>query len=133
MGDRITMANSVVSRSPLFDFRLVEFAFSLDNSLKIREGETKYILRETKRNGLPSSIVNDFRKVDFSGPGAHWLNGPLKSFALSIRDNRNTRLSAFVNQEALDAIIDKFYQAKQANVTAMWRLLSAEAWLRAYS
>ena len=41
-----SLANSVVCRSPFLDFRLVEFAFGLDNRLKIRNAETKYILRE---------------------------------------------------------------------------------------
>ena len=132
MGDGISMANSVVCRSPLLDFRLVEFAFSLDNSLKIRKGETKYILRETKRDQLPSSIVNDSRKIQFSGPGEHWLRGPLKAFALSLKDEKNTRLAAFLHKKALSAVIDDFYQAKHANVTAMWRLLNAETWLRSY-
>ena len=135
MGDRITMANSVVSRSPLFDFRLVEFAFILDNNLKIRNGETKYILRKAKRDRLPASIVNDSRKVQFSGPGSHWLRGPLKAFALSLKDNKNSGLSAFLRGQALSAVIDDFFQAKQADGGAkwrLWRILSAEAWLRAY-
>jgi asparagine synthase (glutamine-hydrolysing) len=129
------LANSVVSRSPLFDFRLVEFAFSLGNNLKIRNGETKYILRKAKRDQLPASIIKDSRKVQFSEPGAQWLRGPLKAFALSLKDNKNSRLSAFVHGRALNADIDSFFQEKQADGSAkwrLWRILSAEAWLRAY-
>ena len=56
MSDRISMANSVMCRSPFLDARLVEFAFSLNNNLKIRKADTKYIIRQAKRNTLPPSI-----------------------------------------------------------------------------
>ena len=134
MGDNIAMANSIAGRSPFLDHRLIEFAFSLDNSLKIRKGVTKYILRESKRDQLPPSIVNAVRKIQFSGLGQHWLNGPLKAFALSLRDNKNSKLSEFLRTGALTALIDDFFQSKPVNTTPaiMWRILNSEAWLRAY-
>ena len=132
MIDRISMANSVVCRSPLLDFRLVEFAFSLDNILKIRKGETKYIMREAKRDQLPASIVEDSHKIQLSGPDQHWLRGPLKDFALSLREPKNARLSAFLQGDVLRGVIDSFYQANKLRSEQLWRLLSSEAWLRVY-
>ena len=133
MIDRISMSNSVMSRSPFLDFRLMEFAFSLDNNLKIRNGETKYILREAKRNVLPTSIVNDYRKVPFSGPGSHWLKeGSLKDFVLSLRDERSSKLSAFIRPSALRSVIDDFFKGR-AEAWPIWRIVSSEAFLRAYS
>jgi asparagine synthase (glutamine-hydrolysing) len=133
MIDRISMSNSVMSRSPFLDYRLVEFAFSLDNNLKIRNGETKYILREAKRNVLPASIVNDYRKVPFSGPGSHWLKeGSLKDFVLSLRDERSSKLSAFTRSSALRSVIDDFFKGR-VEALPIWRIVSSEAFLRAYS
>ena len=85
MGDNISMSHSICIRSPFLDYRLVEFGFSLDNKIKIRKGMTKYVLREAKRDQLPASILDDFRKVQFSGPATQWLNGPLKEMALSLK------------------------------------------------
>ena len=99
MGDRISMANSIVSRSPFLDYRLVEFAFSLDNNLKIRNAETKYVLREAKRNVLPASIVNDHKKVQFDGPATQWLKGSLKNFVLSLRDGKDAKLSGLLRAD----------------------------------
>ena len=135
MGDRISMAHTVVSRSPFFDHRLIEFAFGLDNGLKIRKGKTKHLLREAKRRQLPPIIVNDFRKLPFSGPGSIWLNGSLKSLALSLKDEKATKLAAFLHPKPLGAIVDDFFAnsgAQGGAIWRLWRLLSAEAWLRAY-
>jgi asparagine synthase (glutamine-hydrolysing) len=133
MSDRISMANSVVCRSPFLDFRLVEFAFTLDNNLKIRNAETKYILRQAKRGVLPASIVDDFRKIRLSGPGAHWLKGSLKDFALSLRDEKTSKLSSLVRTDALRSVIDDFFNSKHRDATRIWRIVNSEAFLRAYS
>jgi len=135
LSDRIGMHNSVVSRSPFLDYRLIEFAFGLDDSLKIRNGETKYILREAKRRHLPPPIADDCRKVGFAGPGPLWLRGPLKGLALSLRDSRHSRISNFLQHDLVTNVIDDFYQARRhdrADIGPLWRILNAEAWLRAY-
>ena len=134
MCDNIGMANSVLSRSPFLDYRLVEFAFSLDNNLKIRKGVTKYILREAKRDQLPPSIVNASQKIQYSGPELQWLNGPLRGFAHSLRDSKNSKLSEFLRTDILTPIIDDFYQSKRQNINPLciWRILNSECWLRAY-
>ena len=134
MNDNICMANSIMSRSPFLDYRLIEFAFSLDNGLKIRNGVTKRILREAKRDQLPPSIVNAMQKIQYSGPGPQWLTGPLKGFACSLRDAKRTKLSEFLRTDVLASIIDDFYQSQQRETSplCMWRVLNSESWLRAY-
>ena len=134
LSDRISMANSVVCRSPLLDHRVVDFAFSLKNDLKIRNGETKYIMREAKRNVLPDSIVNQYKKGYLNGPRRHWLNGPLKNYALSILDAKKSKLSgAILQPDALRDLVDGFFKSKRGDGGLMWRIVSAEAFLRAYS
>lgn len=132
MGDNVSMANRVVCRSPFLDARIVEFAFSLGNEMRIRNGETKYLLREAKRKDLPASIVNAVRKVQFTGPGLQWLHGPLKDFAYSLRDGKGVRLTEFLRPEALRRTIDEFYAKDRGYTAPIWRLLNAEAWLRCY-
>ncbi len=132
MGDNVSMANRIICRSPFLDYRLMEFAFGLANDLKIRNGVTKYVLREAKRDRLPSSILDDSRKIQFSGPGPEWLNGPLKPFALSIRDEKTARLANFLEPGPLAAFIDDYYETKPANSPPMWRIVNCESWLRAF-
>ena len=76
--DRISMSQSIEARLPFLDYRIVEFAFSLPNHLKIQNGSTKHVLREAMKTQLPTSITSNSRKVPFSGPDTDWIRGPLR-------------------------------------------------------
>jgi asparagine synthase (glutamine-hydrolysing) len=78
--DRATMACSLEGRSPLLDYRLVEFALSLPASLKIKNGEKKYFLKKLLERNLPRELF-DRPKVGFSLPIGDWLKGELKTWA----------------------------------------------------
>ncbi len=81
--DVATMAFSLEARCPLIDYRLVEWAMRLPVHYKIREGQTKYLLKKTLCRYLPSELV--YRpKRGFGVPVAAWLRGPLKSWALEL-------------------------------------------------
>lgn len=47
--DRASMASSIEARVPFLDHRLVEFMYSLPPTYKIKNGETKYLLKEILR------------------------------------------------------------------------------------
>jgi len=66
--DRQSMQFSIESRLPFLDHRLVEFAISLPNNFKIRNGVTKFVLREAMKSVLPPKIYNRQRKLGFPGP-----------------------------------------------------------------
>jgi asparagine synthase (glutamine-hydrolysing) len=55
--DKMSMAFSVETRLPFLDYRLVNFAFSLDETYKIKNGWSKSILRESMKNILPDEII----------------------------------------------------------------------------
>lgn len=76
--DRINMRFSIESRSPFLDYRLVEFAFGLDDALKIRRGldgkiSTKYLLRRAFNDIIPARIAERKDKIGFPSPVALWL------------------------------------------------------------
>ena len=56
LGDRVEMAHSIEGRVPFLDHKLVEFAFSLPVSLKLRNGAGKYVLRRAISETLPSAL-----------------------------------------------------------------------------
>ena len=56
LGDRVEMAHSIEGRVPFLDHKLVEFAFSLPVSLKLRDGAGKYVLRRAIAERLPSAL-----------------------------------------------------------------------------
>src|SRR5262249_9177514 len=56
--DRMSMAVSLEAREPLLDHRLLEFAARVPTALKLKEGQSKYLLRRLLERRIPSSIVN---------------------------------------------------------------------------
>jgi asparagine synthase (glutamine-hydrolysing) len=78
--DVATMAFSLEARCPMTDYRLVEWAMRLPMRFKVRDGETKYLLKKVLCKYLPAECV--YRpKMGFAVPLAKWLRGPLRSWA----------------------------------------------------
>ena len=72
--DRNSMAHSVEVRLPFLSHKLVEFVFSLPSDLLIRSGWTKYILRKSMEDILPSTITWRKDKVGYEPPQKKWEN-----------------------------------------------------------
>jgi asparagine synthase (glutamine-hydrolysing) len=71
--DRNSMAHGREVRLPFLDHELVEFIFSLPANFKIRNGWTKWLLRETMRDKLPNEIVWRKDKTGFEPPQEQWI------------------------------------------------------------
>ncbi len=75
--DRMSMAHALECRSPLLDYRVVEFAARLSFAQKISpEGKGKYLLRHLLQRYLPEQLI-DRPKMGFSIPWSEWCKGPL--------------------------------------------------------
>jgi asparagine synthase (glutamine-hydrolysing) len=103
--DRASMAVSLETREPLLDHRLVEFAWTLPLSMKVKNGRGKLLLRSLLCEHVPRELV-DRPKMGFGVPVGDWIRGPLRSWAESLLDGPRMRREGF-----LDA----------ARVTEMWR------------
>jgi asparagine synthase (glutamine-hydrolysing) len=77
MADRMTMAHAVEARNPFLDYRLVEFAFTLDDSLRFRDGVGKWIVKAAAKRVLPSGCLVLSREVKHGLPTPinTWLQG----------------------------------------------------------
>ncbi|MFQ5673523.1 MAG: asparagine synthase (glutamine-hydrolyzing) [Nitrospinales bacterium] len=73
MSDRTSMAYSLENRSPFLDYRLVQYAFSLPSKYKIKDGVTKWILKEIAEKFIPAEIVKRVDKRGFSAPLNRWF------------------------------------------------------------
>jgi asparagine synthase (glutamine-hydrolysing) len=78
--DRASMAHSLEVRCPLLDHKLMELIAQIPSSLKLRNGQGKYIFKKSLKNILPPEVVNR-RKKGFAMPVAEWFRGELKEFA----------------------------------------------------
>ncbi|MBK5284565.1 MAG: asparagine synthase (glutamine-hydrolyzing) [Bacteroidia bacterium] len=124
--DRNSMAFSIESRVPFLDHRLVEFIFSLSDENKIKNGMTKYVLRNSLKNILPEKIRERKDKKGFVTPGeVRWLRGPLRN----LLESDFSKLD-FINQKKAKEVIRQFKEGNNKNANLVWRLATLNDWLK---
>ena len=117
--DRTSMAVSLEAREPLLDHRLIEFAASLPESLRVRGMQGKYLLKKAMRRYLPNDIL--YRpKQGFVTPIAPWLRGPLSAEARAI-STRAARMSS---------IAEAHIAGRSDHSRLLWQMLMLDRSLR---
>lgn len=129
--DRMSMANSLEVRSPLLDYPLVEYMATLPASLKLREGISKYILREFCRRLLPPSVLTK-RKQGFAIPKDRWFQQGLRTFAEEILLDSRTLARGYFRQETLRQILQHHVTGRRDYSTWIWCLIVLEMWFRRF-
>lgn len=125
--DRASMAVSLEVRVPLLDYRIVELALRLPMHMKIRNGVTKWVLREVLYRHVPREIV-DREKMGFDVPIGAWLRGPLRDWASDLLDDAcSSHRGLLAPTEVRRAWRE--HQAGSADRShALWVVLMLEAW-----
>jgi asparagine synthase (glutamine-hydrolysing) len=126
--DRAAMANSLESRVPLLDHRVVELAWSLPMSMKIRDGKNKWILRQVLYQYVPKQLI-ERPKAGFSIPLGDWLRGPLREWAEGLLDERRLQQEGFFNVHFIRTKWQAHLEGKRNNQTLLWSILMFQAWL----
>lgn len=134
--DRNSMKFSLETRLPFLDYRLVEFAFSLPHSYKIRGNDTKWLLRQIARTILPKKILERKDKMGFSTPGHLWFrqHDNLEFFAKYMDDKNHIlqQLSAWTKNyfnKAWTQLNKNDTQVSAGEINALWRFFTANMWL----
>ena len=127
--DRASMAHSLEVREPLMDHPLVEWLATLPPTLKLRNGEGKYLLKKTMESRLPAEVL--YRpKQGFAVPLAAWLRGPLRTrLASSVLGPRLASTGLF-NARCLKSLVDRHLAGTRDYSAPLWTLLMFDAFLR---
>lgn len=126
-GDRMSMAASLELRPPLLDHRLVELAFRLPSSVKVRGGVTKWVLKEVARRSLPDEVV-DRRKVGFRVPLDAWFRGGLRDTAWDRLTGTESWVGQTLDRSAVRSLLERHHGGVANEESRLWALLCLEVW-----
>jgi asparagine synthase (glutamine-hydrolysing) len=128
-GDRMSMAASLELRPPFLDHRLVETAFRLPSRLKVRHGQTKWIVKQVAARHLPDTIVSR-PKVGFRVPLDSWFRGGLRDLAHDLLLGDGAFVQDVMDGRVVQRILDDHDRGRRNEEIRIWTLLSLEVWAR---
>lgn len=127
--DRASMANGLEVRVPLLDHELVEWISGLPSSLKLSNGEGKYIFKKALQPYLPREIL--YRdKMGFSVPLATWFRGPLRECLQRRLLGSTLSNCGLFNMAFVQELIERHQSGRCDYSVALWSLLMFESFLR---
>lgn len=123
--DRTSMAVGLEAREPLLDHRLVEFAASLPEHLRLRGRTGKWLMKQAMRRYLPDDIL--FRpKQGFVTPISQWFRGPLAEAARAIASGGALARSGWFDSRAIVSVTEAHISGRGEHARLLWQLLMLE-------
>ena len=129
--DRMSMAVSLEAREPLLDHKLLEFAARVPASLKLRNGESKYLLRRLLQRHVPRSIV-ERGKSGFAAPIGEWLRGPLAPLATDLLLSGRLKDRGIFDDREVRRLWEDHRSRRAGHPHRLWQLLMLELWFRTF-
>ncbi len=128
--DRTSMAVSLEAREPLLDHRLIEFAASLPEGLRLKRGEGKWLLKKTMERYLPDEVL--YRpKQGFVTPISAWFRGPLAESARAVASSAALARTGWFDGKMLAGIADAHIAGRSDHGRLLWQLLMLDKSLTA--
>ena len=127
--DRAAMGVSLETRIPLLDHRVIRYAWSLPRDLKVRNGQTKWVLRQVLYRHVPPSLI-DRPKKGFAVPVEMWLRGPLRDWAEMLLDDRRIREEGMLDAKIVKKNWRRYLAGEDGMASLIWNILMFQAWLR---
>jgi asparagine synthase (glutamine-hydrolysing) len=128
--DRASMAVSLEARVPyLDDHRVIEFAWRLPMSMKIKNGQGKHILRNILYKHVPRELI-ERPKMGFGIPIDSWLRGPLREWAEDLLNEDRMRAEEFFDPKPIRQLWQEHLAGTHDNQYYLWDILVFQEWLR---
>ncbi len=120
--DRTSMAVSLEAREPLLDYRLVEFAASLPENLRVKGRQGKWLLKKAMERYLPQDIL--YRpKQGFVTPISEWLRGPLAGQARAVATSSMLARTGWFDKARLSQIAEAHIAGRNDHSRLLWQLI----------
>lgn len=125
--DRMSMAVSLEARVPFLDYRLVELSARIPSRYKLRNGVSKYILRQSVAHLLPSAIL-ERPKHAFDVPVGQWLRGELRPMLRELPRHPALKDSGLFNVKHVQRLVDEHLRGRLSHGPQLWSLLNFALW-----
>ena len=129
--DKMAMANSLETRSPMLDYRLFEYMQSLQGSFKLRDNETKYILKKFALKYLPHDIVYRDKQM-FTVPVGEWFKTHLKEYISNIIKSDSLKNRNIFDVKYLYDILQKHINNEKDYTRELRAIVNLEIWFREF-
>ena len=125
--DRATMRYGLETRVPLLDHTVVEFALNLHPSLKMKDGVSKYLLKQVLYDRVPKKLM-DRPKWGFSIPLSEWLRGELSFLLNDVLNEKSVNEAGLVNWAVVYQLKRQFAQGHAHLYNRLWLLILLHLW-----
>lgn len=126
--DRASMGVSLEARVPILDHRVVELSWRIPQSMKFRNGQGKWILRQVLDRYVPRKLV-ERPKMGFGVPIGFWLRKPLRDWAENLLDTQKIRNEGFFDPDPIRENWTDHLSEKHNRQYRLWNILMFQAWL----
>ena len=129
--DIASMANSLEARSPFLDHKVIEFAASLPEGLKMRRFETKSLLKKVAARLVPREVVYR-RKMGFGVPIGKWFRGEMKEFVRDAMLSPRALSRGIVRPGMIEKYVNEHTEGTRDHSFQLWTLLMLELWFQRF-
>jgi len=129
--DIASMAVSLEARSPLLDHKVIEFAASLPENIKMKRFETKSLLKKVAARLVPKDVIYR-RKMGFGVPIGNWFRGEMKDFVRGALLSEKSMRRNIIKPDALRKYVGEHIDGKNDYTHQIYTLLMLELWFQRF-
>lgn len=131
VNDKTSMANSIETRVPFLDYRLVEFIETLPPGLKINGFQGKYLHKKATEKWLPREQIYR-KKKGFANPIDQWFRGKLSGYVNDCLLSESSALGHYFNRPFLQRLVKAHEERREDYLRQIYLLVSFELWHRQF-
>ncbi|MCH4293892.1 asparagine synthase (glutamine-hydrolyzing) [Shewanella sp. 3B26] len=129
--DRMGMAVSIENRSPFLDYRMIELAFSMPGSMKLNNGETKYIYKKAVSPLIGEGLA--YRKKQmFTVPIGEWLKYELKDMVYDLLLSDEAKSRNIFDYKFILSMYEEHCKGLNNYTREIRALMALEVWFRQF-
>ncbi len=130
--DRAAMAVSLETRVPFLDRAVLDLAWRLPMEVKLRDGETKWLLRRVLERHVPAELF-ERPKMGFGFPVGEMLRGPLRPWAEDLLDAGRLRRQGLLDPGPIVRAWHRHLRGRADLAHELWAVLALQAWLERWT